>query len=141
MNVLTAVAALLSVVVLVGAGGGRRHLSAPLRQRITADALRLARSLGDPRPARTARVYGPASYKTALTAWGGGVTSPNVRKGRYYVIVVRGRFVFDGPFRSTSGTVATRLWSPTTGNNGTGLGRKLPASMSRLGRPTLIDLR
>ena len=141
MKILAGVAALLSVTVLVAAGGGSRELGAPLRQRLAADALRLARAMGDPRPARTARVYGPASYKAALAAWGGGVTSPDVRKGPYYVIVVRGHFVFDGAFRSTRGSVATRLWSPTRGNSGTGLGNKLPASMSRLGRPTLIGLR
>ena len=140
MKALSGVAALLSVAVLVAAGGSSRFLSAPLRQRIASDALGLARSMGDPRPARTVWVYGPASYQTALAAWGGGITSPNVRKGRYYVIVVRGHFVFNGPFRTTMGSVATRLWSPSRGNSGTGLGNKLPASISRLGRPTLIEL-
>ena len=141
MKLLAGVAALLSVAVLVAAGGSSSHLSPPLRERIASDALRLARAMGDPRPARTARVYGPGSYKTALAAWGGGISSPNVRQGRYYVIVVHGHFVLHGAFRSTKGSVATRLWSPTRGNSGTGLGNKLPASMSRLGRPTLIYLR
>jgi hypothetical protein len=141
MKVLTAIAALASVVVLVAAGGGSPRIAAPLRHRLAVAARRLAQAMGDPRPTRTARVYGPASYRTALAAFGGGVTSPNLRRGRYYVIVVQGHFVFDGAFRSTSGTVASRLWSPTRGNSGLGLGNKLPASMSRLGRPTLIRLR
>jgi hypothetical protein len=141
MKVLTAVAALTSIVVLVAAGGSSPRTSAPLRHRLAAAARRLAQAMGDPRPARTVRVYGPASYSTALAAFGGGVTSPDPRKGRYYVIVVRGHFVFDGAFRATSGTVARRLWSPTRGDSGLGLGNKLPSSMSRLGRPTLIRLR
>jgi hypothetical protein len=140
MKVLSGIAALLSVAALVAAGGSSPHLSAPLRQRIAADALRLSRAMGDSRPARTAQVYGPASYETALASWGGEITTPNARKGPYYVIVVRGHFVFHGPFRTTRGLVATRLWSPSRGNSGTALGNKLPASISRLGRPTLIEL-
>lgn len=141
MKVLAGVAALLCVLVVVAAGGSTRHMSGSLRQRIVTDARKLAYAMGDSLPVKTAQVYGPASYERALAAWGGGVTSPNVRKGRYYVIVVRGRFNCAGPFRRSLGSVATRLWSPTTGNNGTGLGYKLPASTSRLGHPTLISLR
>ena len=140
MKVIAGVAALLAGAVLVAAGGSSRHMSPSMRQQIVADALRLARAMSDPHPERTVRVYGPASYQTALAAWGGGITSPNERVGRYYVIVVRGDFVFNGPFRTTRGSVATRLWSPSRGNSGTGLGNKLPPSMSRLGRPTRIEL-
>jgi hypothetical protein len=140
MKVLTGVAALLLVAVLVAAGGGRHRIGPPLRQRLVRVARRLAHEMTGYRPARTVRVYGPASYKAALAAWDGGATTPNGRKGRYYVIVVRGHFVATGFAASPSGSVASRLWSPTSGSSGTAFSNKLPASISRLGHPTLIQL-
>jgi hypothetical protein len=106
--------------------------------------------MDDSRPTKTARVDGPASYAAALKAWGG-ATTPNRRKGRYYVIVVHGRFVCGWCPRpaaangraapSPRGSITTRLWSPTTGSNGIGLRTRLPASIARLSRPILISLR
>jgi hypothetical protein len=147
MKLLTAVAALVSVVVLVAAGGGSPRMDAPLRQRLAAVARRLAVVMIDSRPLRTARVYGPASYRAAMRAWSGGATTSNRRSGRYYVVVIRGRFVGPGgiPPVGRHGplhySVASRPWSPTTGNGGISLRNKLPATMSRLGRPALISLR
>jgi hypothetical protein len=87
-----------------------------------------------------------------MKAWGDRATTPNRRKGRYYVIVTRGRFVckaFCSPPPARNGrpaparhySIASRPWSPTTGNNGLGLSNKIAASLSELGRPTLISLR
>jgi hypothetical protein len=158
MKVLIGVAALLSVVVLVAGGGSvaaagnGKPMSAPLRQQLAKVARRLGYVNSDSRPLRTARVYGPASYQAATKAWGGGTTTARRRTGRYYVIVIRGRFVctaYCSPPPGLNGqpapahhySIASRPWSPTTGNNGIGLSNKLPASMSELGRPTLITLR
>ena len=142
--------ALVSVAVLVAAGGSSRHMNAPLRQRIVAVARRAAHQMDDSAPVKTVLVYGPASYRVALSAFGGGVTTPNQKKGRFYVIAVRGRFVCAScprpalasgqPGPSPRGSIVTRLWSPTGGGGGIGLSKKLPASMARLGRPARISL-
>lgn len=152
MKVLCAGAALAAVGVLVGAGGGG-CISAPNRDRIAAAASRLAIVMNDSLPAKTAEVFGPASYRTAFHAWTYAVQPPRISgiaeprhwpKGPWYVIVVRGRFVWNGPFRPSRGSLAARFWSPTHANSGigmSGLASKLPASMSLLGHPTQIDLR
>ena len=143
MKVLTGVAALASIV-LVAAGGGSHHMSAPLRQRIAVVARRTARSLEDIN-VKTARVYGPTSYRAAMHAWDG-TTTPNRRKGPFYLIVLRGRFIcawcpLPRGAHPPYGSFATRLWSPNGGGGGFGVQKKLRASISRLGRPTLISLR
>lgn len=117
------------------------------RQKLVIVARTLARSLRDP-AVKTAQLYGPVSYKDALSAFSNGTTSPNQKQGRFYVIALRGNF-----HCTTCGGnqgiwhVATALWTPTGGDTGwgrragTGLRRhKLVASMSRLGRPKLIRL-
>jgi hypothetical protein len=101
--------------------------------------------MNDSRSLSTARVYGPASYQAAMKAWSGGPTTRN-RPGRYYVVVICGRFTGPGGQPPVGHaplhySVALRPWSPSTGNNGIGLRNKLPRSMSQLGRPALISLR
>jgi hypothetical protein len=145
MKVLTGVVALVSVAVLGAGGGSSRHMSAPLRQRIAAVARTTARKLADP-SVTTAQAYGPASYRAVLVA-SEGVTTTNRRRGRFYLIVLHGRFVCAGCPRppgaqSPQGSIATRLWSPDgAGGGGFGIRSKLPATISQLGRPTLISLR
>jgi hypothetical protein len=97
----------------------------------------MAGNFGDP-SIRTAQLYGPASYQVAFSAFSGGPTTPNQKKGRFYVIVLHGSFTGDG---STRAPTVSRLWSPTGHSGGTGFRKSLPASMSRLGHPTLIELR
>lgn len=141
---LAGVAALASVAVLVAAGGSSSHVGAPVRPQLAAVARRLALVMNDSLPAKTARVYGPVSYERAIKAFEGGTTSQR-RPGRYYLVVLRGRFVCawcprpEGA-KSPRGSLALRVWSPSTGNNGVGLSSKLPTSMSHLGRPTRISL-
>jgi hypothetical protein len=77
---------------LVAAGGTSHHTTAALRQRIAAVARRTARSLDDSSPLKAVRVYGPASYRAVLNA-SDRTTTTNRRKGRFYVIVLHGRFV------------------------------------------------
>lgn len=144
MKVLTAVAAL-AAVVLVAAGGSGPHMTASLRQRIAAVARKTARSLDDSVPTKTARVYGPASYRAALEA-ADGATTTNRRRGHFYVIVVRGRFTCPWCPRppgaqSPYGSFLTRIWSPDGRGGGFGIRTKLSASLARLGRPTLVSLR
>jgi hypothetical protein len=119
------------------------------RQKLVTVARAMAHNLGDP-AVRTARLYGPASYPVALSAFSDGTTTPNRKQGRFYVIALRGNFVCTTCGSGQSGIwhVATTLWTPTGGDTGwgrragTGLRRhKLVASMSRLGRPKLISLR
>jgi hypothetical protein len=145
MKVLVAAAALASVAVLVAAGGSSRHLSAPIREQIAGVARRTAHSLGDSVGLKAARVYGPASYRAAVQA-ADGATTTNRKQGRFYVIVLRGDFVcswcpLPPGAQSPHGSIATRIWSATGHGGGLGIRRKLPASLSRLGKPTRIDLR
>ena len=143
MKVLAGVVALVSVV-LVAAGGSSHRMSAPLRQRIAEVARRTAHSLEDSSPLTTVRVYGPASYRAVLKAFDG-TTTTNRRKGHFYVIVLTGRFVCAWCPRppgaqSPHGSIVTRIWSPDGHGGGFGIRRKLPASLSQLGRPTLVRL-
>ena len=144
MKVLTGLAALVSIGVLVAAGGSSRRSSVPLYQRMAVAARKLALVMNDSLPAKTAEVYGPASYAVALHAWDHRARPPRRPSGPWFVIMVRGRFVWHGPFRPSRGSFAARLWSPTPANSGIGsssLSRKLPASIAHLGRPTRISLR
>jgi hypothetical protein len=147
MKALTGVAALVSVSVLVAAGGSSRDASAPLHQRMAVAARKLTLVMNDSRPVKTARVYGPASYQAALHAWDAAYRAPpraGELKGPWYVIVVRGRFIWNGPFQPSHGSLAARLWSPTPANSGIGystLNNELHSSLARLGRPTRISLR
>ena len=143
MKVLAGIVALGSVV-LVAAGGSSPHLSTPLRQRIAEVAHRTAHSLGDSSPLTTARVYGPASYRAILKASDGTATT-NSPIGHFYVIVLRGRFVCTWCPRppgaqSPHGSIVTRIWSPDGHGGGFGIRRKLPASLSQLGRPATVRL-
>jgi len=115
------------------------------RQKLVVVARTLARSLNDP-AVKSAEVYGPASYSVALSAFSNGVTTPNEKQGRFYVIALHGNFKC-----AVCGAgiwhVATALWTPTGGDTGwgrragTGLRRhKLVVSMSRLGRPKRVSL-
>lgn len=143
MKVITGVVLLVSVV-LVAAGGSSHQTSAPLPQRMAVAARSLARAMNDSLPANSAQVYGPASYRVALHAWRAAAEPLRRSTGRWYVIVIRGRFVWYGPFRPARSSFAARLWSPKAGNSGigySGLSRKLPSSMSQLGRPALVSLR
>jgi hypothetical protein len=147
MKALAGVAALVSVGVLGAAGGTSRDTRVPLHQRMALAARKLTLVMKDSLPAKTAQVYGPASYQVALHAWGAAYRPPpraRELKGPWYVIVVRGRFVWNGPFRPSHGSLAARLWSPSPANSGIGysnLNNKVPASLALLGRPTTISLR
>lgn len=143
MKVLAGVVALVSIV-LMAAGGSSHQLTTPLRQRIAEVARRTAHSLGDSSPVNTVRVYGPASYQAVLKA-SDGTTTTNRRKGHFYVIVLQGRFVCKWcprppGARSPHGSIVTRIWSPDGHGGGFGIRRKLPGSLSQLGRPTLVRL-
>jgi hypothetical protein len=147
MRLLAAVAVLISAGVLVAAGGSSRRTGAPPHQRMAAVARKLALVMNDSLPAKTAQVYRPASYQEALHAWDAAYQAPRRArklKGPWYVIVVRGRFVWNGPFRPSHGSFAARLWSPIPANSGIGyssLNNKVAASLAHLGRPTTISLR
>jgi hypothetical protein len=145
MKWLMGCAALVSAAVLVAAGGSSHHMTAHLRQRIAVVARRTARSLDDSSRLKAAWVYGPASYRAVLHA-SDGTTTTNRRKGHFYVIVLHGRFVCAWCPRppgaqSPHGSIVTRIWSPDGHGGGFGMRSKIPASLSRLGRPTLISLR
>lgn len=145
MKWLALCAALLAVAVLVAAGGGSPRMSASLQQRIAVVARRTAHSLDDSSPLTAVRVYGPASYRSVLHA-SDGTTTTNRRKGRFYVIVLDGRFVCAWCPRppgahSPHGSIVTRIWSPTGHGGGFGIRRKVPASLSRLGGPAVVRVR
>jgi hypothetical protein len=114
---------------------------------MAAAARKLALVMNDSLPAKTAQVYRAASYQKALHAWDAAYQAPprtRELKGPWYVIVVSRRFVWNGPFRPSHGSVAARLWSPIPANSGIGyssLNNKVPASLAHLGPPTTISLR
>jgi hypothetical protein len=146
MERLIGVAVLLAITLLAAACNGGHRLSAPLQKRIAAMVREKAGSLGDP-TVKTAQVYGPATRVALLEAsLGQGVSeSPHKRRAGFYLIVLHGHFVCRGcpHLRAPSprGTIATQLWSPTVAAYGVfSLGDRLPASMSRLGKPTVISL-
>jgi hypothetical protein len=121
------------------------RLPAPLLRRITALARSTARSLGDP-SVKTAQVYGPDSRYLLVKASSGDLVQKTVRERKgYYLIVLRGHFVCDscsGPAgaKPPHGTIATQVWSPTEGGTDFGVSDRLTPAMSRLPRPTVINL-
>jgi hypothetical protein len=129
------------VVVLRG-----HRLRAPLLKRIVVLARKTARSLGDT-SVKTARVYGPDSRYALVKASSGDLVQKTADgRKRFYLIVLRGHFVCDscsGPAgaKPPRGTIATAVWSGTAGGTDFGLTRRLPATMSRLGSPTVIGSR
>jgi hypothetical protein len=130
---------------LVKASGGDR-LPTSLQKRIAAKARRVANSLGDT-SVKDAQVYGPAPNAGLEAAWLGQRVNETAhqRKADFYLIVLHGHFVCQWCPRppgaeSPRGTIAAHVWSPTRGDGLLGLRHSLAASMSRLGKPTVISL-
>ena len=138
-------AVLVAITLEASACAGGHRLSAPLQKRIAAMARNRASSLGDA-SVKTAQVYGPATHVALVQASLGQRVSESTheRNARFYLIVLHGHFVCHGcPGPSAAaprGTIATQVWSPTVGYGDFGLRGGLPASMSRLGKPTVIRL-
>jgi hypothetical protein len=147
MKGLTGVAVLVAITLGASACTGGHRLSAPLQTRIAALARNSASSLGDA-SVKTAQVYGPAPRVALVEASSGERVSETAHepKARFYLIVLRGHFVCKWCTRppgaqSPHGTIATQIWSPQAAGYGDfGLTDSLPASMSRLGKPTVIGL-
>jgi hypothetical protein len=139
-----AAAAALSAALLAASGcGGSSHGSASALHRASMVARNIARSLDDP-SAKTAEVFGPASY-TALVNASQNVSSTAHRSGSFYLLVLHGRFVCAWCSRppggkSPTGRTVTQIWSPAAGRLDLSiLHRGLAPSISRLGRPTPIS--
>ncbi|HEX5174687.1 MAG TPA: hypothetical protein VFV91_11155 [Gaiellaceae bacterium] len=100
------------------------------RQQVLAIARELAHHM-DYHSVKAAKLYGPASYQAAFRAFSNGPTTTDRRKGRFYIVALQGH------------TAAIwRLWSPRHhGFEATGFRRRLPATLSQLGSPTLLKLR
>jgi hypothetical protein len=147
MKVLIGVAVLVAITLEASACSGGHRLSASLQKRVAAMARENAGSLGDASVKKT-QVYGPATRVTLLEALSGHRVSKSADepKARFYLIVLQGHFVCRWCPRppgaaSPRGTIATQLWSPTAGYGELGLRDKgLPASISRLGKPTVMSL-
>jgi len=120
-------------------------LPAPLVKRLTAIAKSTARSLGDT-SVKTAQVYGPDSRYALVKASSGDLVQKTVRERKgFYLIVLHGHFVCDsctGPAgaKAPRGTIATDVWSPKAGGTDFGLSDHLPAAMSHLRGPTVIQI-
>jgi outer membrane murein-binding lipoprotein Lpp len=145
MNRLACVAVVVAITLLASGCTNSHRLSAPLQKRIAAAARERAAALGDA-SVKTVQVYGPAPYAAIeeASSAGRGVDEP---KGRFYLLVLHGHFVCHSCAgvlggRPPRGTIARFTWSPTTaGYEIFGLGQSLPASITRLGNPTVISLR
>jgi hypothetical protein len=147
MGRLIGVAVLVAITLVASACSGGHHLSAHLQKQIAAMTRKETASLGDS-SVKTAQVYGPAPAIALDEATSGHRISASAQepKGRFYLIVLPGHFVCHtcshlnrGP--PPHGTIATQVWSPTVPAYGDfGLRHSLPASMSRLEKPTVIDL-
>jgi hypothetical protein len=128
-----------------GPGPVLTKLPAPVAKRIAAQGRDLAKSLGDP-AVKTAQVYGPDSRYVLVKASSGDLVEKLARERRgFYLIVLRGRFVCNsctGPAGAAppKGTIATNVWSPTRGGTDFGLSRGLPAAVSGLPGPTVVEL-
>src|SRR5437867_10707677 len=147
MKRLAGVTVLVAIALLASACTGRNHLSAHVKKQIAAMTRKEAASLGDA-SVKTAQVYGPDSAVALDEASSGHRISASAQepRGRFYLIVLHGDFVCDACPRPTGGQsphgrIATQIWSPTAPGYGDfGLRHSLPASMSRLGKPTVISL-
>ena len=91
-------------------------------------------------------VYGPGSRRALNAASGGGwvAVTPAESKARYYLTVLRGRFVcvscsHPAGVSDPRGRVETSVWSPTAPEGDFGLMQRVPHAVSRLHR--LIRIR
>ena len=133
-----------------GCGGGStggQTLPASLVKQIAAVARNTSGTyLGDA-SVKTAEVYGPASYLTIEKASNRAFASGGSLQGDFYLIVLRGHFVCNCPTppggQTPRARIATVVWSPTRKENATefALARRLPRTMSRLGKATVISVR
>jgi hypothetical protein len=122
-----------------------RTLPAPLVQQIKA-AVRQNSGIVGTSSATRADVYGPASHVSIEKAWSRGFVSesPHV-SGAWYLIVLHGHFVCNCPVPPGAhvphGGLALEVWSPQkVAGRGFGVANRLPAAVSRLEGPAVIDL-
>lgn len=150
---------LLALLVLACAacGGGARHsaaarsgLPAPLVQQIKAE-IQKASVIGGAAAAKSADVYGPASYAVIDRAWKGGSGAMAQVSGRWYLIVLHGNFHWNGPvppgakLPAMHRNLALVAWSPNahglaSGGTGYTAVERVPRTISRLGVPAAISL-
>jgi hypothetical protein len=132
-------------------GGGSKHaaanqsLPAPLVQQIKAEIRNPSSVIGGASSATAADVYGPASYATIDKAWEGRGHGAMSVSGRWYLIVLHGRFQWNGSVppgeKQPHARIALEVWSPkrTTGQT-VGFVKRVPAAVSRLGGHAVVDL-
>jgi hypothetical protein len=96
---------------------------------------------------KTVQVYGPASHAAIEKAVQGKAFTGDAShgRGRWYLIVLHGHFVFTGPLppgaKQPRSRVVMEVWSPTAKwGSDVSFESRLPAAVSRLGRPAAIDL-
>jgi hypothetical protein len=125
--------------------GGQARTS-PLTQQIKAE-IRRPSVIGGTSSVTSAEVYGPTSHAAIEKAVEGRVFSGDSPHGRgpWYLIVLRGKFVFTGPLppgtKQPHPSVVMEIWSPTS-RWGADLNfdNRLPATVSRLHGPAAVDL-
>src|SRR5579875_916581 len=94
----------------------------------------------------SAALGGAASRYLLVKASSGDLVQKTARERMgFYLIVLRGHFVCHsctGPAgaKPLRGTIATDVWSPTTGGTDFSLSDRLPAAISRLRGPTVVTL-
>ncbi|HLY87310.1 MAG TPA: hypothetical protein VKO84_12500 [Gaiellaceae bacterium] len=122
-------------------------MPAPLLKQIKAE-IQKPSVIGGAASAKTADVYGPASYAVIDRAWEGGAAGAMTQvSGRWYLIVLHGHFQWNGPsppgakLPSSHGDLALVAWSPDArGGTGYTMVRHVPRAVTRLGGPATISL-
>lgn len=132
-------ALLVAITVAVSGCGGSRRLPAPL--------LKFIRS-GDNKDVtgKTAAVYGPGSRWAIEQAAMGDLLPKNAaERSGFYLIVLHGHFESGGGVGGTKPRrhykLLENVWSAKEGVTDLGVTDRLPATMARLGRPTLVALK
>ena len=94
---------------------------------------------------KTVEVYGPGSRSTLVRADSGDVVGETAaERNGCYLLVLHGHFeqgsaADPGPLPQY--TIETVVWTPDNGGTDTGVEDRLPAPVSRLSGPTLVDLK
>jgi hypothetical protein len=143
--------AIFAVLACAACGGGSKHSAAPqglpsrLVKQIKAEIRNPSSAIGGASSATTADVYGPASYATIDKAWEGSGHGAMSEGGRWYLIVLHGRFQWNGSVppgaKQPHARIALEVWSPkSTTGQAVGFAKRVPTAVSRLQGHTVVDL-
>jgi hypothetical protein len=152
MKLLTGSAVLVAATLALSACGGSHILTVtdgahgPADTTLPAPLMKLIRSFSTDRgvSGKQVVVYGPDSRYQLVKASSGDLVEKSARERKgFYLIVLHGHFVgFSHPAgtKAPRGTIETQVWSAREGVTDTGIGDRLPATISGLHRLAVVTL-